>query len=158
MAKNFNTKSPEINAARYKIFLEQLGVDGNVSRACEVAQLQRKAVYEKRNGDPEFEKDVQAAFEVATDKLEAEARRRAMEGVEEPVFHQGVEVARVRKYSDSLLGLMLKGNRRKYATNTTEVANAPGESFKVEETPTEIARRLAFVLTAGLRDQPGSDS
>lgn len=149
--KTFNVKSPEINAARYRIFLEQLGVDGNVSRAAEVAQIQRKTIYERRNSDPEFEKDVQAAFEVATDKLEAEARRRAVEGVEEPVFHQGVEVARVRKYSDSLLGLMLKGNRKKYATTATEVANAPGETFKVEESPTEIARKLAFVLGAGLR-------
>lgn len=40
--------------------------------------------------------------------IRAEIRRRAIEGVEEPVFHNGEQVAVVRKFSDRLLGLMAK--------------------------------------------------
>ena len=51
------------------------------------------------------------AREEAADTLEAEARRRAIEGVEEPVFHKGQRVGTVRKYSDLLLIFLLKGVR-----------------------------------------------
>ena len=44
--------------------------------------------------------------------LEREARRRAVEGVEEPVgFYKGEPSAYVRKYSDTLLIFLMKGAR-----------------------------------------------
>ena len=42
------------------------------------------------------------AMETAVELLEGEARRRALHGREEPVFHQGEERARVPEYSDAL--------------------------------------------------------
>ena len=54
---------------------------------------------------------VDHAREEAADTLEAEARRRAIEGVEEPVFHKGERVGTVRKHSDLLLIFLLKGAR-----------------------------------------------
>ena len=38
------------------------------------------------------------------------ARRRAIDGFEEPVFYQGAVVGAVRKYSDRMLELLLKGH------------------------------------------------
>ena len=43
--------------------------------------------------------------------IEAEARRRAVDGVDEPVYYQGKEVGTVRRYSDVLLIFLLKGLR-----------------------------------------------
>ena len=45
------------------------------------------------------------------DDLELEARRRAVEGTERPVFYQGGEVGYVREYSDTLLIFLLKAHR-----------------------------------------------
>ena len=51
------------------------------------------------------------ALEEAADALLAEAWRRATEGVEEPIMHQGQVVTTVRKYSDLLLIFLLKSAR-----------------------------------------------
>lgn len=143
-----NSKNPDMVAGKIRLFLEQLAVDGNITRAAEFAQLDRPGIYARRKTDPAFEEAMQDAFEKATDRLEAEARRRGLEGYDEPVFYQGVQTATMKRYSDPLLIMLLKGNRRKYATNTTEVANVPGETFKVESTPTQDARKLLFMLKA----------
>jgi hypothetical protein len=45
------------------------------------------------------------------DALEAEARRRALEGWEEPVFFGGVVCGHVQKYDSTLLLLLLKAHR-----------------------------------------------
>jgi len=37
--------------------------------------------------------------------------RRARDGVEEPIFHQGKNVGTVRKYSDTLLIFLLKSHK-----------------------------------------------
>ena len=42
--------------------------------------------------------------------LEAEARRRAAIGVDEPVFYKGEVVGHIRKYSDTLLMFLLKAH------------------------------------------------
>jgi hypothetical protein len=51
------------------------------------------------------------AHEDALDALEEEARRRAVDGVLEPVYQGGEKVGTIRKYSDALLMLLLKGKR-----------------------------------------------
>ena len=56
----------------------------------------------------------------AIDVLEKEARRRAVGGTEEPVYYQGVEVGTVRRYSDTLLIFLMKGNNpEKYRDRLT---------------------------------------
>ncbi len=50
--------------------------------------------------------------------LEDEARRRAYDGWLEPVFHKGVKVGTVRKFSDTLLIVLLKAHKpEKYREN-----------------------------------------
>ena len=51
------------------------------------------------------------AQEHAVETLEEEARRRAMFGVEQPVFYKGEVCGSIRKYSDVLLIFLLKGLR-----------------------------------------------
>lgn len=74
-------------------------------RACSICWYELDRT---RKADPSFEAEIQRAKDEYAERLEAEAHRRAVEGVDEPVFWQGEEVGAVRKYSDRLLELMLK--------------------------------------------------
>ena len=61
-------------------FLEALANTGSVTAAIAVANTSRTRVYELRKADPAFASAWQEAEEIATDRLEDEARRRAVEG------------------------------------------------------------------------------
>ena len=70
------------------------------------------------------------------------------------------QVVAIREYSDSILLAMLKAKKpQEYRDNTKiELANAPGETFKTEETPIQSARKIAFALALGLRNvEKGED-
>ena len=92
-------------------FLELLASNGNVTVSCEALNLRRQTVYEARAEDAQFAAAWDAAMEQAADHLEAEARRRAVDGWDEPVFYQGEQTGLVRKFSDTLLIFLLKGAR-----------------------------------------------
>lgn len=70
-------------------FLEQLRIDGNVSRAARVAGISSTTAYALRKEDGGFAMLWQDAHEDAGDNLIAEARRRAVDGINEPVVYQG---------------------------------------------------------------------
>lgn len=68
-----------------------------------------------------------SAIEAGTDKLEDEARRRAERGVERPVYQGGVMVGTVTEYSDTLMSLLMKGNRpQKFNTERHELSGPQG--------------------------------
>ena len=118
-----------------KAFLESLRATGIPSRACELASVPRSTVYSARSTDPEFAAAWLDALEDACDALELEARRRGLEGVEEPVYGRGttatgapgtVQVGTIRRYSDTLLIFLLKGNRPgKFRENHTHEVSGP---------------------------------
>ncbi len=97
-------------------FLTELRARGSILAACAAAAVGRSTVYERRDTDGPFAADMAEALEIATDSLELEARRRAVDGVERPVFGSGgpgvgtVQVGVVREYSDSLMALLLKAH------------------------------------------------
>lgn len=70
-------------------FLQQLAIDGNVSRAARVAAVSSTQVYALRKQDADFAEAWRIALEDAGDNLVAEARRRAVDGVNEPIVYQG---------------------------------------------------------------------
>ena len=92
-------------------FLEALCTGASVQAACEAAKIGRRTVYDWRAADDDFALAWDQAIEAGTDLLEDEAKRRAFEGVEEPVFHGGQQCGTVRKYSDTLLIFLLKARR-----------------------------------------------
>ncbi|WP_156928970.1 hypothetical protein [Bradyrhizobium sp. th.b2] len=72
------------------------------------------------------------AYEAGVDKLEDAAIRRAVEGVEKPVYQGGVLVGSVTEYSDTLLGLMLRGKRPKvYNTERHEHTGKDGGAISM---------------------------
>jgi hypothetical protein len=93
---------------------------GNVSEAAKIAGVNRLAHYDWLHRDERYAELFEQAHEIACDHLESEARRRAIEGVEEPVFYHGEVCGTIRKYSDTLLIFLLKGVRPdKYRDNAT---------------------------------------
>ncbi len=99
-------------------FLEELADTGSVSTAASAAGTSRTRVYELRKADPTFASAWQDAEEIAVDRLEDEARRRALEGVPEPLVSGGKLVRdgegqpiTIRRYSDNLLLALLKAHR-----------------------------------------------
>lgn len=113
-------------------FLAAYGKNGNITRSARQAKVTRQAVQARREASPEFAVAMKAAQEEAIDLLEEEARRRAVDGVLEPVFYLGKKVGSVRKYSDTLLTVLLKGNKpEKYRENVT-VAGDPDQPFVIK--------------------------
>lgn len=70
-------------------FLAALADTGVLSAAAELASVERTTVWRRRQNDPEFAKACEEALKLAADALEQEARRRALEGAQEPVIYQG---------------------------------------------------------------------
>jgi hypothetical protein len=108
-------------------FLDLLSTNGNVTLSAETCNLARRTLYDLRTTDEQFAQAWEDAMSMAADYLEAEARRRAVEGWEEPVYYQGDEVGYVRKYSDTLLIFLLKGaNPEKYRERSSTELSGPG--------------------------------
>jgi hypothetical protein len=83
-----------------------------------VSGTSRTRVYELRKTDAVFAGAWEEAEETAADRLEEEARRRAVEGVQEPLVSAGKIVRdddgqpiAIRRYSDTLLIALLKAHR-----------------------------------------------
>ena len=74
--------------ARQEQFLKALAETGSVATSAALAGTSRTRVYELRKADQEFAGAWEDAEEIAADRLEGEARRRAVEGVEEPLAAQ----------------------------------------------------------------------
>ena len=92
-------------------FLVALRDGQSISDACKASNVARRTAYNWRDSDKDFAAEWDDALDEGSDLLEDEAKRRAVDGVDEPVFYQGQEVARVKKYSDTLLMFLLKGRR-----------------------------------------------
>jgi hypothetical protein len=108
-------------------FLAHLSKTANVTESAKVIGMSRQGVYDARDTDPSFRRAWDQAVEIATDTLEQEARRRALDGWDEPVFYRGEEIGRVRQYSDRMLELLLKANRPRKFVERHEVTGKDGE-------------------------------
>lgn len=97
---------------RQGIFLRALAQGETMARALAQAGIaSRQTINAWREKDADFAAAYTEAMENASDLLEAEARRRAVDGVEEPLHYQGQIFAHVRRYSDPLLLALLKATR-----------------------------------------------
>lgn len=101
-----------------EVFLEHLRKTANVSASARIALRERRTVYQWRETDAAFAAAWDDAIDEATDALEQEARRRAIEGDEEYVVSSGQvvrgpggEFLKTRKRSDALMQMLLKAHR-----------------------------------------------
>lgn len=144
-------------------FIAELASTGNVSLAALAAGGHRNTFYDCRAADPAFAAEWDEALEIATDALEAEARRRALEGVREPIVSGGKVVTDaagepmfIRRYSDSLMQLLLRAHRpEKFRERTeTKLVGPDGGAVQVEAIRDRILRRVLRLAPGG---GPGGD-
>jgi argininosuccinate synthase len=108
-----------ISHPKKRAFLAAYAKCGNVTVAAEQAEISRKAHYEWMQADPIYAEWFEDAHEEAIQRMEAEARRRAVEGVMKPVFYKGEIVGYVNEYSDNLLMFNLKAARSSIGSGST---------------------------------------
>ena len=117
---------------RRKILAKIKETGGNVTEACRHVAIGTTAFYHFIMHDASetadrFRKQVEEAKLIGVERLEDEARRRALTGVDEPVFYQGDECGIITKYSDTLLIFLIKGHKKMYVDRheVTGVGGAP---------------------------------
>jgi hypothetical protein len=103
--------------------LEELRRSGVKAWASRVAGRSNSGFETLAKRDPEFRAAVEEAIEEASGRIENEAVRRAVEGVEEPVVSAGAlvkddqgKVVTKRVYSDNLLAIILRARNNAYKT------------------------------------------
>lgn len=76
-------------APKKQAFLAAYGITGNISTATEASGVVRQTHYDWLESDPDYQIAFAEAQKQSVEMLEAEARRRAVEGVRKLKFHQG---------------------------------------------------------------------
>lgn len=107
------------------VYLAAIALTGSSVAAAEAAGIAPTTYRRARKSDAEFAQAEREARRAAADRLELEARRRAVEGVLEPVYHQGQICGVLRRYSDKLLMKLLDGNKPKKFRQRVENVHKP---------------------------------
>ncbi len=129
--------------SKKRAFFNALSISGNISEASRNVGMNRITYYRWKWDSPaEVEEATNIARDIFADRLESEARRRAIEGVEEPVFFQGEKVGSKLKYSDTLLIFLMKGERpEKYAERSLNLHHHQG-NISLDMTDEELKERI----------------
>lgn len=145
-------------------FLEAFAKFGLVIAAAKEAGVARSTVYQERQRNEEFALAWADVEEWSTEEMEQEARRRAVMGVQEPVYHRGELVGHVRKFSDTLLIFLLKARKPEMYRETIVHTGRAGGPIEVSddlrdpavrEAARELVRRVE-TARAGLAGGSGS--
>lgn len=160
------------------VYLEALRNVPVYRHACEAAGVDRATAWRAREADPAFAEAEREALEEGIDRAEQEAFRRAVVGFEEPVVDKGRLAYRyeryvdsdgsehyrpvldangqpvpltVKKHSDALLSLFLKGRRKKVYADRTEVTGADGGPVQAVDETAKAARVAQLMAMAQAR-------
>lgn len=116
-----------ISERKARAFIRILRETGRVKFAAEEAGWgSTSAAFARRAMDPIFKRAWDEAVQYASDILEDEAVRRAVEGVRKPVYYKGRVVDYQLEYSDGLLQFLLKGAKKKKYADRSEVKSDGG--------------------------------
>ncbi len=90
---------------------------GNTKEVLEKAGVPQRTHYHWIKTDPIYAEVYRKQHDRSMEVLEDECLRRAVHGIEEPVFHGGKEVGTRLKYSDNLLMFLMKKRDPAYKDN-----------------------------------------
>lgn len=145
-------KDTRTKRQQQKDFLVELEKCGNITAACKLSKIDRKAVY-RWKADPAFIVEFEESLSLGIDAIEDEATRRAFEGVKKPVFQQGRRVGYVQEYSDTLMIFLLKGRRPEIFKDRHELTGKDGGPIQTANvdlkdlTTEQLAALAAFKKT-----------
>ena len=140
-------------------FIQVLSETGNVTAACQQCSVARSTAYYWRNNDQSFAEAWENAISESTDRLALEARRRALDGVEEIRYFKGEPVGTIRRYSDALLMFLLRAYRPGIYRNPENNTDLAQESYsKARDDLTQKLARLAEGDDAGSAEETAEKS
>jgi hypothetical protein len=124
------TRAAALKRAHQDRFLEQFVSRGSVFAAAAAANVHRSMHYDWLK-DPAYAARFAAAETDAADLAETEVRRRAIVGVDEPVYYKGKVVGSIKKFSDTLLMFWLNGRRSDVFRPRLTAAVEPGDGVEI---------------------------
>ncbi len=165
------TKFPRMKLTpKQRAFLVAYAKCGNLSHAARVCRTERKAHYDWLQSSVTYPDAFKQAHEEACERLEQEARRRAMDGVGRKVFYKGVPVIDPetgeqyveRYYSDALLIRLLTAFMpEKYAdkrevSQKIEQIHSSNKTIQIDVTtlPLELCDMLLAHMDKTKKQQP----
>ena len=148
---------------RKNTFLQAVATLGNIKRAADFTGINSANHYNWMKSDPAYRAAAEIAFEEASDLLENEAYRRGHDGVDKPIFYQGVQCGVIREYSDSLLTLLLKARKPhvfgdKIKQEITGKDGAPLAGYDLSKLPQEKLELMRELLLEAATDESADDS
>lgn len=157
--RDYRARSDGWTERRTRVFLRALAETGCVRDACVRARISDNSAYNMRRRDAKFAEAWEKALDAAVPTLEQAAFERAVEGWDEVVWKDGVEVSRRRRYSDGLLRFLLeragagrpgrKATEKELVAFAQDAARAAGGFFATrataEETNAAILKKLAMI-------------
>jgi hypothetical protein len=134
-------------------FLDRVAAGQSIVEAAGNESFRRK-LYRLRDSDPDFAAEWKTAYQEGTDTLVAEARRRAVEGVEDVKMIGSGDMQRevpFRHYSDSLLMFLIKQRDPTYRDNhKVEITGPNNGPVQVEHRGVKLTDVLTVARSAGV--------
>lgn len=119
-----------------ELFVDLLARTGNFLAAAKALGYKDSSYFRRwYKKDKMFRIYCDEAMEAAVDRFEEEAIRRAVDGIEEPVYHQGKIVGYKKRYSDDLLKEILAAKSDDYKKNKGGNINLSPGSYGVAILP-----------------------
>lgn len=109
MGTNHWLEAYQIQHAEKRALLRAYEDCGSITQSASRAHVARLTHYDWMESDPAYASAFADVQERYAERLEREADRRGVEGVDHPVIYQGVITGTYKEYSDNLLMFRLKG-------------------------------------------------
>lgn len=144
MAQRFHKLSEKLQVQ--SAFLEAIAAGEKSGVAAKQAGAGRCTFYRWRTEDKAFAAAWEKALASPKSELEHEALRRAVKGVEKPVYRGGEVVGHVTDYSDSMLMFLLKAHYpEKYDPKAAAKEGSKTAEFEIEGARDALMRKFAEV-------------
>ncbi len=143
----------KFTAKKRETFLSMLAEGWSVTKACRAIGISRRCAYDHRSADADFAAEWDAAWEEGGDVIEDEMLRRAVEGVEKPVYQGGVLVGLVQEYSDTLMIFALKG-RKPGEVQGSRSGRAQWQGRRTDQDPHDHRREAGCRMSTLVRKLP----
>ncbi len=137
MKPHTSSGRPNTRAHAQKVakFFRELSRSGSVTLASERSGIRRYTLYRMRAQDETFAKRWDRHLSLGIDRLQDDALRRAVDGVERPVWRGGTKVGTVQQYDNRLLQFLLRAHRPDIYSEKKQSGIPP--------LPFDLAERLA---------------
>lgn len=144
--------------AKQEAFLDAYEIVATIIGAAKRAGISQRIHYFWLVNDPTYPVRFARAEEAATQRLEQEARRRALIGVSKPVFQNGKQVGSVQEYSDALTIFLLKSRRpEKYRERYDHTVTVDTDNDLSKMSREALLARLEQIKSKLLNAPPAPD-